>query len=191
MNKQVTTAELNLKTGVPGGDIPEIGIEPHADNTAQEQLRTTGSDRAHPATAPKCENCGKGFEPRKGGKPQRFCSEPCRMAFHAEAREADKAALEAIKQRGTLLDTLPDLPDTKTTPTPAGEDFDWLNDNSVVLREQPETAVYFNRDGALVIRQRSAWNQEDDPFVFISPANIGEFLDKLTEACGVPLAGRQ
>jgi len=85
----------------------------------------------------------------------------------------------------------PDLPEPKTSPAPTGEDFDWLNDNSVVLREQPETAVYFNRDGALVIRQRAAWNQEGDPFVFISPANIGEFLDKLTEACGVPLAGRQ
>jgi hypothetical protein len=51
MNKQVTTAELNLKTGVPGGDIPEIGIEPHGDNTAQEQLRPpdqTGPTRRPP-----------------------------------------------------------------------------------------------------------------------------------------------
>ena len=191
MNKQVTTAELNLKTGVPGGDIPEIGIEPHADNTAQEQLGATGTDRPSPATAPKCENCGKGFEPRKGGRAQRFCSPECRLAFHAEQRETDKATIVAFKQRATLPAVTPDLPKPKTSPAPTGEDFDWLNDNSVVLREQPETAVYFNRDGALVIRQRAAWNQEDDPFVFISPANIGEFLDKLTEACGVPLAGRQ
>ena len=102
-----------------------------------------------------------------------------------------KAALASLKQRATLPAVTPDLPEPKTSPAPTGEDFDWLNDNSVVLREQPETAVYFNRDGALVIRQRAAWNQEGDPFVFISPANIGEFLDKLTEACGVPLAGRQ
>jgi hypothetical protein len=191
MNKQVASGELNLKTGVPGGEIPKIEIAPHGDNTAQKQLRTTGSDRAHPATAPKCENCGKGFETHKGGKPQRFCSPECRLAFHADRREAGKAALDSFKQTCTLPALTPHLPDTKTSPAPTGEDFDWLNDNSVVLREQPETAVYFNRDGALVIRQRAAWNQEDDPFVFISPANIGEFLDKLTEACGVPLAGRQ
>jgi hypothetical protein len=85
------------------------------------------------------------------------------------------------------------MTDTTITPElpfePKGG-FDWLNDNSVVLREQPETAVYFNADGALVIRQRAAWNQDDDPFVFISPANIGEFLDKLTDICGVPSVGR-
>jgi hypothetical protein len=191
MNKQVAPDELDLKTSVPGGEIPEIGIEQHGDNTAQEQLGATGSDRPPPATAPKCENCGKGFEPRKGGRAQRFCSPECRLAFHAEQRETDKATIVAFKQRATLPAVTPDLPEPKTSPAPTGEDFDWLNDNSVVLREQPETAVYFNRDGALVIRQRAAWNQEDDPFVFISPANIGEFLDKLTEACGVPLAGRQ
>jgi len=89
-----------------------------------------------------------------------------------------------------LLTVIEGTAEPKPPLEPTG-DFDWLNDNSVVLREQPETAVYFNRDGALVIRQRAVWNQEDDPFVFISPANIGEFIDKLTEACGVPLAGRQ
>ena len=190
MNKQVAPDELDLKTRVPGGEIPEIGIEPHGDNTAQEQLGATGSDRPPPATAPKCENCGKGFEPRKGGRAQRFCSPECRLAFHAEQRETDKATVSAIRQRGTLLTVIEGTAEPKPPLEPTG-DFDWLNDNSVVLREQPETAVYFNRDGALVIRQRSAWNQEDDPFVFISPANIGEFIDKLTEACGVPLAGRQ
>lgn len=137
-----------------------------------------------------CEQCREPFKPRKGGKPQRFCSEPCRMAFHAEVREAGKAVTEANRATCTLQTVNPHLPEPKPTPAPTGEDFDWLNDNSVVLREQPETAVYFNADRALVIRQRAAWNQEDDPFVFISPANIGEFLDKLTDICGVPSVGR-
>lgn len=142
-------------------------------------------------TSTPCQQCGQPFVPGKRGEKKRFCSEPCRLAFHAAQREAGKAALASFKQPCTVSAITPILPEPKTSPAPTGEDFDWLNDNSVVLREQPETAVYFNRDGALVIRQRAAWNQEDDPFVFISPANIGEFLDKLTEACGVPLAGRQ
>jgi hypothetical protein len=68
-------------------------------------------------------------------------------------------------------------------------EFDWLTDDSVVLQEQQQTAVYFNKDEALVIRQRAAWNQDEDTFVFICRQNIGEFIDKLTEACGVPSVG--
>lgn len=30
--------------------------------------------------------CGTPFKSRPKGKPQRFCSPPCRVAFHAEAR---------------------------------------------------------------------------------------------------------
>lgn len=183
MNKQVSSAELNLKTGVPGGDIPEIGIEPHADNTAQEQLGATVTDRPSPATAPKCENCGNGFEPRKGGKPQRFCSEPCRMAFHAGVREAGKAVTEANRATCTLPIDAPAIPE------PTSEEFDWLTDPSVILVEQPETACYRNPTGALVIRQRASWNSQDDSFVFIAPQSIGDFLDEITEICGVPSFG--
>jgi hypothetical protein len=33
----------------------------------------------------KCDRsgCGRSFEPRKGGRPQRFCSEDCRLLHHA------------------------------------------------------------------------------------------------------------
>jgi hypothetical protein len=81
------------------------------------------------------------------------------------------------------------------TPPPFGpaftepcDEFDWNDESLVVLREQPETAIYFNPEGSLVIRQRRYL--EDDPYVVISAANINEFLDKLTEACGVPEMGR-
>jgi hypothetical protein len=67
------------------------------------------------------------------------------------------------------------------------QDFDWLNDDSVVLREQPETAIYFNKQGTLVIRQRR-WPDEDS-FVYIAETNIGAFLDKITDVCGVPSFG--
>jgi len=156
-------------------------------NRPHPELSLVPADKLQSALL--CEQCREPFKPRKGGRPQRFCSETCRMAFHAEAREAGKAIVEG--NRATC--TLPFPPAASMTPElppVATGDFDWLNDNSVVLREQPETAVYFNRDGALVIRQRAAWNQDDDPFVFISPANIGEFLDKLTDICGIGSAGR-
>jgi hypothetical protein len=67
--------------------------------------------------------------------------------------------------------------------------FDWLTDNSVVLQEQPQTAVYFNSTGGLVIRQQVSCGLDDDTFILIAPQSIGEFLDKLTEICGVPSFG--
>jgi hypothetical protein len=71
----------------------------------------------------------------------------------------------------------------------AGE-FDWnATDGSIVLREQAETAIYFNEYGGLVIRQRSWPN--DDVYVVITESNIGRFLDELTDICGIPSAGRR
>jgi hypothetical protein len=67
------------------------------------------------------------------------------------------------------------------------KDFDWLNDDSIMLREQPETACYFNQYGGLVIRQRG-W-PDNDSVVIIAPNNIGEFLDKITDVCGIPSFG--
>ena len=76
----------------------------------------------------------------------------------------------------------------KPLPAATPEDFDWTGDN-VVLLEQPATAVYFNRDGDLVIRQRATF-QDDDPAIFITVDNIDRFLDKLCDACGVFSAGK-
>ena len=72
---------------------------------------------------------------------------------------------------------------------PAEDDskFNWSDDDSIILRPQPETAAYFNKEGSLVIRQRN-W-PEDDSFIFIAEANIGEFLDKITDVCGIPSVG--
>jgi hypothetical protein len=62
------------------------------------------------------------------------------------------------------------------------------NDHVIVLREQPETACYFNDDGALVIRQRH-WPDEDS-VVVIGEESIFKFLDRLTEMCGIPSVGK-
>jgi hypothetical protein len=59
------------------------------------------------------------------------------------------------------------------------DDFDWDNpDNeSVVLQEQRATAAYHNRAGELIIRQRAAFNDDSDAFVFVSPENTTAFLE--------------
>jgi hypothetical protein len=56
-------------------------------------------------------------------------------------------------------------------------DFDWCNDESIVLQEQRATAIYHNRHGDLVIRQRAAWDDEGDVFVSVTPGNCNVFLD--------------
>src|SRR5262245_16886548 len=61
------------------------------------------------------------------------------------------------------------------------DDFDWDNpeEDSIVLREQRATAVYLNRAGDVIIRQRS-W-PEDDAFVYIAPENAVAFMEGMAE----------
>jgi hypothetical protein len=80
-------------------------------------------------------------------------------------------------------------PSEKDEPEAAGTAFDWIkDDNDVVLRSQPETAIYFNPHGAIVIRQRS-W-PDDDMVVVINPECINRFIDKLTDIVGGRSLGR-
>jgi len=131
-----------------------------------------------------CEQCGNEFEPRNGsgGKPQRFCSTACRQAFHSQRSQRSPTCSAA-----TLLPAVIEPPKPQNAPqaTPEpSEDFDWNKDDSVILHEQPATAVYFNKEGSLVIRQRR-W-PDDDSFIYIAESSIADFLDRLTDACGVP-----
>lgn len=69
------------------------------------------------------------------------------------------------------------------------DEFDWHSESdrdSVVLPEQRQTAIYFNRSGELVIRQEKAWDQEDDSFIYIGKANAQAFLDRLCDVMGIP-----
>ena len=46
---------------------------------------------------PACLWCEAGFEPRKGGSPQRFCNSKCRDAFHSAGRRwAEHAVLSGL-----------------------------------------------------------------------------------------------
>jgi hypothetical protein len=60
-----------------------------------------------------------------------------------------------------------------------GDDFDWnaADNDAVILKEQRATAVYHNRCGELVIRQKADWDDEGDTFVFVMPENCNAFID--------------
>jgi hypothetical protein len=51
----------------------------------------------------------------------------------------------------------------------------------------PRTAIYWNQNGALVIRQERHY--EEDVFIFISPDSVDSFIDKLTDFVGIPSFG--
>jgi hypothetical protein len=143
-----------------------------------EALALNGGERkpaVETETRP-CEQCGNSFTPRQhsGGRPQRFCSSKCRQASHTPA-EASQASLPAIVHPPALK------------PAENDSDFNWSDDDSIILREQPATACYFNKEGSLVIRQRR-W-PDDDTFIFIAAGSIADFLDKLTDICGIPSVG--
>jgi hypothetical protein len=66
--------------------------------------------------------------------------------------------------------------------TPVGEDdFNLHDDDSIVLREQPATAIYHNKHGVLVVRQKGDWDAEHDTFAFITPENAVVFMEALAK----------
>ena len=138
---------------------------------------------------PKCDQCGEPFEPRSksGGKPQRFCSPECRAAFHAQPQRGQRSpTCSAPSLPAAVEDPKPKA--APGAPAKDSEDFDWSDDSVVVIREQPETAIYFNPTGGLVIRQRNGW--DEDHYVYINAPLIGIFIDKLCDVVGIPSLGR-
>jgi hypothetical protein len=61
------------------------------------------------------------------------------------------------------------------------EDFNWHDDPSVVLKSQPATAIYYNPNGCIVIRQERSWAEDSDPFVYITPENAVTFMEALAK----------
>jgi hypothetical protein len=76
------------------------------------------------------------------------------------------------------------------SPEPDPDRFDWADEENIVLPEQRATAVYFNKAGELIIRQQAAWDDDGDSFIFVSKRFQDEFIDKLTDAMGIPTLGR-
>jgi hypothetical protein len=147
-----------------------------------------------------CLQCKAELAPRakSGGKAKRFCNDGCRQRFNrfrisqpVEEKSQpvdetfDTVRLEtpgAIRNLPAIREPQPEKPEQTSPSTPAEDDFDWNNDDSVIIRETKDTAVYFNKHSALVIRQRG-W-PDDDTFIIIAEGQITDFLDKLTDACG-------
>ncbi len=99
---------------------------------------------------------------------------------------------EAIPSDNTDVAVRLSLGEQKTRLPPiveTSEDFDWSDDDAVVIREQPETAIYYNQRGGLVIRQRN-W-PDDDVYVYFNAEVIDVFIDKLTDIVGIPSVGRR
>ena len=88
---------------------------------------------------------------------------------------SDSRELPPEERRGLIADT----------PSP---DFDWNDDDAVLLEQQPLTAIYENPKEQIVIRQ-SAW-PDDDVYVVISRPNLMTVIDRLCELAGVGSAGR-
>jgi hypothetical protein len=88
------------------------------------------------------------------------------------ALKADRETLDKIEVAEAAKAALGPIP-----PGGEGEDFDWNTDDAVILKEQRATAVYHNRLGELIIRQRGAWDDEHDTLVYVAPENVTAFLE--------------
>jgi hypothetical protein len=55
-------------------------------------------------------------------------------------------------------------------------EFDWFTDDSVVIREQLQTAIYKNRVGAIVVRQEGSGFEPEDQFIILRDAEAVQTL---------------
>jgi hypothetical protein len=136
-----------------------------------------------------CENCRQPFKQREksGGKLQRFCTPKCRYDFHAQRGQRTSPHV-GDEDCGVSDPAAPPKP-TVEPPQVKGTDFSWTNEEAVVLREQRQTAIYWNPDGDLVIRQRADWDEENDPYLVIGANNLQDFIDAICDMAGIGSAG--
>ena len=66
-----------------------------------------------------------------------------------------------------------------------GRPWDWSDDDDdVVVPEQPAIACYTNPTGAVVLRQRGAWNDDDDAWIWFSPEHARAIANAILEVAG-------
>jgi hypothetical protein len=61
--------------------------------------------------------------------------------------------------------------ETPSAPVPNWK-MDWTDGPEIVVEEQPAIAVYSNRAGRIVVRQRADWNEEEDSVVILSTPEV-------------------
>ena len=154
-----------------------------------ELFRPPAEAAAAPSDTALCEQCNTPFTRRtgKGGKRQRFCSPKCRQGFHAHHGPTCAGTPPRVVQPSEK-DAQASAQNPAGISPPNCREFKW-SDEDVIIREQSETAIYFNQYDALVIRQRAREYGDDDQFVVISPENIQTFIDKLADIVGIPSVG--
>jgi hypothetical protein len=146
-----------------------------------------------------CAKCGAPFTPRQGsgGRPQRFCTDDCRRQFHAGTSPTLRAGVGAdvgtASEQPPNRTRIPDnsKPDAAALKPPLEEDEEsWQNDETRVLHDQPETFLYINKLGQIVIRQ-IAEVFEDNPWVRIDADRAAAIAQRMTELAREAAAARQ
>ena len=51
-------------------------------------------------------------------------------------------------------------------------EFDWRENDSIMVREQPAIAVYLNNYGQVTLRRERSWNEEEDCLIPIARENV-------------------
>jgi hypothetical protein len=90
-----------------------------------------------------------------------------------EKQTAPELELESGEETDESLPLFP-TPDPASTQEEEDWKFDWLNDPSVILRDQAGVAAHFNRFGELVIKQRDTLGAS--AAIFIAPENVTKFV---------------
>jgi hypothetical protein len=125
----------------------------------------------------------------RAGKSLRAISEQFGVGKNVISRKAKQEDWQKSgTSKGQDAGQTPEKPGrSDVVPAPKDDDkyFDWGADDLVVLHEQPLTALYFNPNDALVIRQQN-W-PEGDRFVFIAAEYLESFVEKLSDLVGIPL----
>jgi hypothetical protein len=112
---------------------------------------------------PRCDQCGEPFEPRtgNGGKPQRFCSSECRVAFHNEPQRGQRSPTCIAP---SLLAAVQE-PKPKAAPGAIGEDYCW------VVPFQPRIECSQTNDDEIEIEQISPVHDDENIRICVARSN--------------------
>jgi hypothetical protein len=172
----------------PTPQLPLLGepiTAPELDRPqATDQTTTTSTDQTRANNAASRSSGARGPEvsPSVFARPNAD-RDSMPNVTNVEAHTLGQAALAVLEAPPAETRTL-----TVLRPEQDDCEFDWSDDNVVVLREQRLTAVYRNPHGDLVIRQERSWNEDEDPFLVIAANNVQTLIDKLCDLEGIPSA---